>query len=293
MKTGATTITRPAAWFRPWVGVVLSFFIAGASQFLAGKRLAGILWLAGLLALEFVGFICLASPLFPGDAVAFGVFAGTFLLWMVMLVQSYRPVPRFARKGWVAFIVLYLLLGWVAAVGIRIFVQPFRIPTAAMSPTLRGRSDRVGGGRGDQIMLQRYAYWFSKPKRGDIIVFKTTGISEAERQVFHISPNEYYLKRIAGVPGDVLSFQDGRLCDHGRPVTEPPGLAKLVFPGTSGFGLVDQTKTYVVPAASYYVVGDNTTNSLDSRYYGAIAGNSILGKVSKVYLPLDRAGVVR
>jgi uncharacterized membrane protein len=97
-------------YFRSWVGVVLSFFIPGTSQFLAGKKISGIIWFAGILFLKISGFFCLASPSVSGDIPAFLLFAAAFTLWIVMLVKSYQPIPRFRGVGWVFFVILFLLL---------------------------------------------------------------------------------------------------------------------------------------------------------------------------------------
>src|ERR1035438_2211174 len=81
--------------YRPRVGVVLSFFIIGTSQFLAGEKFIGIGWFVILGLLSFGSVFCLASLSIPGDMPAFILFAITFVLWIIMLVKSYRPIPRF------------------------------------------------------------------------------------------------------------------------------------------------------------------------------------------------------
>ncbi|MGA9452441.1 MAG: hypothetical protein WBW41_13995 [Verrucomicrobiia bacterium] len=91
---------EPVKTYRPWVGVVLSFFITGISQFLAGKRLVGVGWLVSIVFLEFVGFVCLASPLMPGDLFGFVLFAVAFGLWIIMLFHSYQPIPKLRWIGW-------------------------------------------------------------------------------------------------------------------------------------------------------------------------------------------------
>jgi signal peptidase I len=279
--------------YRPWVGVVLSFFITGTSQFLAGKRRVGIAWFVSLHVLTFFAFFCLASPLFSGDGFAFAVFIFAVLLWLIMLVQSYEPIPNLGLIGWLGFIVLWICLSIAVAMGMRVFIQPFKIPTGSMWPTFRGDTNKADGTMidGDRIVIEKFAYWFSKPQRGDIIVFKTANLPSIPLPL----QQGYYLKRIIGVPGDVLSIQNGHLYNNGKVLSQPPILAKLDFPTPIAPPdyLQSPTNDYKVPDGCYFVIGDNTTNSYDSRYFGAMPQKSIIGKVSKICWPLARAGIIQ
>ncbi|MGH7954212.1 MAG: signal peptidase I [Limisphaerales bacterium] len=275
----------------------MSLFISGASQFLAGRKFQGITWFFGLLLL-FIGCVwCLASPIVPGDFPAFVLYSIYIVLWIVMLIKSYQPVPRFRWYGWILLIFLTLVIPKAAYRGFITFFRIYKIPTASMSPTIQGNTKRADGTTvsRDHICIERYVYWFSKPQRGDIIVFEAEGISEDQREIYRIPPSEFYVKRIVGIPGDDLSIQNGHLYNHGQILSQPPILAKLEFfnPFTSQVYLINPTNDYKVPDGCYFVVGDNTINSLDSRFYGAVSQNSIIGRVSKIYWPLDRVGRVQ
>jgi signal peptidase I len=215
-----------------------------------------------------------------------------------MLVKSYRPLPRFRWFGWILFIFLVLLIQGTVYRGIHVFSRPFKMPTSSMSPTIQGSTKRPDGTTvsGDRIFVEEYAYWFNKPQRGDIVVFETKGIPENQRELYRIPPDEFYIKRVVGIPGDVLSIQNGHLYNHGQILRQPPILAKLEFstrPFTGQTYLVNSTNNYAVPDGSYFVIGDNTTNSLDSRFWGAIPEKDIIGRISKIYWPLNRAGKVQ
>lgn len=284
--------------YRPWVGVFLSFFISGASQFLSGKRRDGVAWFLVLPLLSAGCIWCLASPVVSGDLPAFVVWIITIVLWIVMLVKSYRPVPRFRWFGWIIFILLALSVEEAVFHGLRTFFRPFKIPTASMSPTIQGDRKLPGGTRigGDHIFVEEYAYWFARPQRGDVVVFTAEGVPEDQRELYRIPPGEFYMKRVVGVPGDVLSIQNGHLYNHGQLLSQPAILAKLDFFNLKfpmQAYLTNPTNDYKVPVGSCFVIGDNTSNSLDSRFYGAVAEGKIIGRVSKIYWPANRAGKIQ
>ncbi len=277
--------------YRPWVAVVLSFFITGAAQFVAGKRRLGVAWYVGLGILAGVGFVCMASPMFAGVLPGITLVIIAWVLWIFMLVRSYQPIPKLRRSGWLLFIALWALLSWASFQSVRLFARPYVMPSASMSPTIRGTEKLPDGTsiRGDHFFVIRYAYWFNKPERGDIVVFKTAGISP------QVPPDELFVKRIIGLPGDILSVRNGRLYLQGQPVSQPAILAQMnftnAFPENQKF-LKLPTDDFQVPAGSYFVVGDNTGNSFDSRYWGALPAKNIVGRVSKIYWPLNRIGSV-
>ena len=278
--------------YRPWVGVVLSFIISGSAQFLAGKRRAGIAWYLGLLLLEGVGLFCLASPKVPGLMPGVTLVAVGFGLWVFMLVRSYQPVPKLRRSGWLVLIVLGVALAWISNLGMSQVFDVYVIPTQSMAPTLLGKEKLPDGTDtgGDRVFVVPYAYWFSKPARGDIVVLNTTGISPDVR------PNEFYAKRIVGLPGDMLSIRDGRLYNQGQRVFEPAILAQMEF--TNAYPAFQQflklsTDNFQVPDGCYFVVGDNTANSSDSRNWGALPARNIVARVSKIYWPMKRMGAMR
>lgn len=272
--------------YRSWVGVILSLLIPGTVQFLAGKKLLGLGLFGVIIFLQVAGMFCLASPLVPGDLPAFILFAASLVLWLVVLVKSCQPIPQLRWRGWILFALL-LTLSFSIFPAIKVFIAPFKIPTASMSPTIQGNQKLPDGTTvgGDHLFAEKYAYWFSQPKRGDIVVFKAAGLSPM------LPENELYIKRVIGVPGDVLSVQYGQLYNHGQIMANPTIIARLHVQATAGQNfLVEKDATFVVSNGCYFVVGDNSVNSLDSRHWGALPEANIIGKVSKIYWPLERAG---
>jgi signal peptidase I len=293
MEGNSQTEIVPAKTYRPWVGVVLSFFVSGTSQFLAGQRWLGVVWFLALLVAIFFACWCLASPLIPGDLPGLSIWLMAIALWIVMLVKSFRPIPRLRRSAWCGYILLAVILNLFSDKVIFIFDRPYAMPTNSMSPTIHGMSRQPDGttNNGDRLFVEQYAYWFKKPARGDIIAFKTKGISPS------LPEDEIFLKRIAGIPGDVLSVRNGYFFNGDKPVAEPIALAQLFvtnsFTPISQPFLANSNDIFKVPAGHYFVIGDNTAISFDSRFFGAVPETNILGKVSKIYWPLSHTGIVQ
>jgi signal peptidase I len=168
---------------------------------------------------------------------------------------------------------------------------------------------------GDHLFVDRLTYNFRRPERGEIIVFETAGIPEDMRDRYHIPADEFYIKRLVGLPGEKVQIGDdrhliinGRRLDASTPHFENVyGFNPAQPPRESQFsghvnGTVaekyhlnnlsnlpefpDQDTVFDVPADSCLPMGDNTCNSLDSRFWGAIPEDYVIGKSFFVYWPL-------
>jgi len=157
--------------------------------------------------------------------------------------------------------VLVVAIG--VAVAIRTFVvQTFYIPSQSMEPTLMV---------GDRILVDKLSYHLHSIHRGDIVVF---GKPPAESA----AGVKDLVKRVIGVPGDVISAAGGRVVIDGKPLNEP-----WLPRGVVTTGITPQT----IKANYYFVMGDNRTDSQDSRYFGQIPGSLIVGHVVMRIWPLS------
>jgi signal peptidase I len=165
------------------------------------------------------------------------------------------------------------------------------------------------------LFVDRLTYNFRKPVRGDIIVFETAGISEDKREAYNIPDDEFYIKRLVGLPGEKVSIGDDRhlvIDGHRLDATTPHfenvyGFDPQQPPHDSQWsGHVNGTvareynlrnlgavpffpdaQTVVdVPPNDCLPMGDNTCNSLDSRFWGPIPEDYVIGKSFFVYWPL-------
>ncbi len=157
-------------------------------------------------------------------------------------------------------------------------VKPYRIPSESMLDTLRP---------GDRVLVNRAVYHLQDPERGDIIVFR-----------YPHDPDMVFIKRVVGVPGDVLEARDGRLCVNGRELEEPyvhrtggrtdPTVAQEAIAGSTLHDPWSLAEPYRVPNGTYFVMGDNRVDSDDSRDWGTVPRAAIVGEGLATYWPLSR-----
>ena len=142
------------------------------------------------------------------------------------------------------------------AVGIRTFVvQTFYIPSASMEPTLM---------IGDRILVDKVSYHLHAIHRGDIVVFATPPGENAGPAVKDL------VKRVIGLPGDTISSGGGHVIIDGKPLNEP-----WLVKGTVTVGVTTRT----IPAGEIFVMGDNRSDSQDSRFFGPIHQSLVVGRV--------------
>ncbi|MDP1821135.1 MAG: signal peptidase I [Acidimicrobiales bacterium] len=192
------------------------------------------------------------------------------------------------RRGWhlpaVVELPLLLLVALVVTLLVKaFFAQAFYIPSASMEPQLR---------EGDRVVVSRTAYRLHDPHRGDVVVFPDPGAPEetdgfVEGLVDDVlgavalgsHDDSELIKRVVGLPGEVIQGRDGRVLIDGRRVFEPYLEPDML---TSDFGPA------TVPEGHVFVLGDNRTNSHDSRFadVGPIEIDSLVGRaVARVWPP--------
>lgn len=136
-------------------------------------------------------------------------------------------------------------------------VEFFTIPSGSMVPTLLPD---------DSVLVNRFIYHVRSPRRGDIVVFH-----------FPQADGRDFIKRVIGLPGDVVEEQDGRFRVNGLPIQDP-----WVRPPCAGLGAVPSMPARRVPDDQVFVLGDNREASLDSRYWGTVDARHIIGKAVMV-----------
>jgi signal peptidase I len=142
---------------------------------------------------------------------------------------------------------------------------------------------------GDQVFVDKCSYNFVKPHNGDVFVFRTNGISAIRPDPIAGPP--FYIKRLAGLPGDQLRIDPPSLYINGKKA-ECYGFERVMSarPPYRGYALGQQylsktDQTYTVPRDGYFALGDNSYNSFDSRYWGPVPDENLVGRGLFVYWP--------
>lgn len=162
-----------------------------------------------------------------------------------------------------------LLLALLLALVIRTYVaEPRFIPSASMVPTLN---------LGDRLVVEKITYRLHPPQRSDIVVFRVPPALQAEGY----SADQAFIKRVIGLPGDRIALKVGQVYRNGEPLVEPY--------------VVEQPKAeemaeVTVPDQQLFVMGDNRNNSNDSRYWGFLPMENIVGHAVWRFFPLEHWG---
>ena len=157
------------------------------------------------------------------------------------------------------------------------FVRPFAVPTGAMTPAVSA---------GDHIIMEGVTFLSRQPRRGDIVVFKTDGIASLPSATI-------YLKRVAGEPGDHVQFSGSKLFINQKQVSLSNAVGEIAYDLPPHVETLSPQTDVTVPSGCYFVLGDNSTNSLDSRFWGSVPRGNIIGRVSFCYWPPQRVGRVK
>jgi signal peptidase I len=173
------------------------------------------------------------------------------------------PTPTFGRRLLAALgeLLQTLLIAGLLFMAVNLLTARIRVEGNSMEPSLHD---------GEFVVVNRLAYWRASPQRGDIVVFH-----------FPLDPNRRFIKRVIGLPGDVVQVQAGDLYVNGFLLDEPYIAAA---PRYSGEWTVGETQVFVL--------GDNRNNSSDSQNWGMLPLGEIIGKAVLVYWPPGDVGTI-
>jgi signal peptidase I len=157
--------------------------------------------------------------------------------------------------------------------------KPYRIPSSSMEPTLHCAKPGAWceGRFSDRVIVNRLAYRFQAPSRGQMVIFRAP-----PRAAGSCGEGGTFVKRLVGLPGEVVQERAGRVLIDGRPLREP-----YVDPALRGTG----DGTWRVPRGSYFFMGDDRAHSCDSRTWGPVPRRNLIGPVLFTYWPPGRFAV--
>ena len=191
-----------------------------------------------------------------------------------------RNVVKSQVREWTESIIIAIILALI----IRTFVvQAFKIPSGSMIPTFEV---------GDRIFVNKFIYGakvpfinfkfppLREPRRGDIIVFVSTE-----------NPKKDFVKRLIAVGGDTVAIRDGKIYIDAKCVSDPPSLRAVYYYNDGKYG--KEGFPVKVPKGQYYVLGDNSASSRDSRYWGFVPKKNLIGKAICIYWPIYRIRAIK
>jgi len=200
--------------------------------------------------------------------------------------SSRRPAAGGASQLVELLVIIAVALG--LALGIQaVLVKPFRIPSKSMEPTLQVSQ---------RVLVDRLSGRFTEPHRGDVVVFNPPagadsgkcGVDREEDQPCPVptggESETNYIKRVVGEPGDRVSVIEGRVSVNGELQEEP-----FIKPDPQ-CDICELPQEITVPPGHFFMMGDNRGQSLDSRVWGPVPEESIIGNAFFTYWPLDRIG---
>ena len=184
-----------------------------------------------------------------------------------------------SSSRWIVELVGVVLVAVLVAVLLRTFVvATYSIPSGSMEPTLK---------IGDRIVVNKLSYHLHGVDRGNIVVFTTPPNENCAGP-----PVADLVKRVIGLPGEIISLQHGSVFINGQLLPEPflpPDLRDDTYPGPTN-DAYSLHQPYRIPLGDVYVMGDNRPRSCDSRFWGPIRESTIVGKVDMRIWPLARLG---
>ena len=194
-----------------------------------------------------------------------------------------RVTGRLPRRLRIVVDWIVTIVGAVAIVlAIKAWViNPYRIPSSSMEATLHCARPATGceSRFSDRVLANRFIYHFTDPKRGDVVVFETPPSAKAK-----CGAGGTFVKRIVGLPGETVGIRLLRgaafVYIDGRRLEEP-----YIEHDRRDIGPEEKFK---VPAGSYFVMGDNRSQSCDSRVWGSVPEDNLIGKVFMTYWPPQR-----
>jgi signal peptidase I len=299
--------TSDREFYRRGVNLIPSIFIPGAAQYLSERKKAGLAWFVlygiNMLVLLVICFHPKTRVSIYDMGCMHWISDG---VWLLALIDGLRkPIRPLKSKGWFALLGCWGLMISILILALLISrqfaVQLFSAGSRSMQPTLMGDQKKIEGHGydGDYVCVNKWIYRFADPQRGDIVVFRTEGLELPAG-----SQNSIWVKRVVGLPGETVRIDPPCVLINGQRLIQPVIFQKIAESrnGYSGFCLASDVpggglpgqmdKTVRLGPDEYFVLGDNSKCSLDSRHFGPVRRSAIVGKVFYIYAPANRKGWV-
>jgi signal peptidase I len=273
----------------PWLAVFLSVILPGLGHIYVRRFITGILFFALFLFIR-IRYIYSYYSLI-----------GVLVLRALASLHAYfmSPVRRDERKLLLTLLILLLLCTY--------FLSSFLLPLTKRRFFVRSYGPIIGNSmsptiaEGSYVMIDKFTYIWRNPKAGEVVVY--TAIDDVYDGIYSEGMT-FLCKRIIAVGGETVQVTDDQIKVNGEKrvfdipmVSEKPlqdsAPIDYVADGNNPYFKYGVNEPYYVPEGHYFVLGDNSRDSVDSRYCGAILKEDIIGRVVRIYWPLRSIGAVR
>ena len=265
---------------KPWVAGVLTFIFPGLGHVYCGDWLKGMKIYPSYWVMVLCGIGLLVWTPIPRVNILLFI-----LIWCAINVYFINDAIHAARRAddpfelrwfnrWYVYIIIFVGVGLghglVNEYVINTYLfRSYKIPVGSMSPTLV---------EGDHIITDNLHYRYNDPRRGEIVLFK-----------YPEDETKQFFKRVIGLPGETIQINNKTVYINEKAVDDKEYTVRL-DPGIidGGINPRDNFGPTVVPQQSYFVLGDNRDQSLDSRFFGAVKREKITGKVNVIYFSVSQ-----
>lgn len=277
----------------PLLAVLLALVFPGLGQMYSGRTKRGLVLMGiysgiGVLVLSIIFYaIKPQTHLTMTLVILFATLAiSGFAFGIFLIMDAYRCAKAFNQNKNLERKITFgkrtvLILGIVIVLFVPSFdtfikayikkniVQTYRLPSGSMSPTLQS---------GDRVLADKAIYRGSKPQRGDLVVFR-----------YPLEPDRDFVMRLIALGGERIEIKEGNVYVDGQFVTDSK-IKNRFYYNRGDYG--QSGNPVKVPEGHYFVLGDNSASSHDSRFWGFVPQENIIGKVYKIYWPINRLGAI-
>ncbi len=180
-----------------------------------------------------------------------------------------KKIFNYLYEEWIKPILIALILALIIRA---FFIQAYKIPTGSMRMTLI---------ENDKILVNKIGYRFNEPERGDVMVFK-----------YPLDPKKDFVKRLIAFEGEEVEIKDGAVYIDGNRLEDPKVILNNYYYNREDWDYGRYGQTIKVPEDHYFVLGDNSAQSSDSRNWGFVPEKNTLGKAFLIWWPPKRVGLI-
>jgi len=272
----------------PWLAILFSLILPGAGHLFTASYKKATLYLFSYVIYLISSFYVILNEHIRITGFFYIGILFLWIFWVFVIIDSYNVAkihnigcsinPQKKKSIMTLSIILMLfilLFGDEMIYQKRLIksniLEGYRIASDTMSPTLIIN---------DRFFVKKYAYSNSLPERGDIVAFKKNK-----------APKKVFVKRIIGLPNEALEIKNNKIYIDGKILQTPTKRYQNKYYNAGEFG--KEGESIYIPSGEYYVMGDNSQISRDSRYFGTISRDQILGKAYKIYWPISRSKLLQ